>query len=440
MNRASWDPALRAPTGWPLLARPAVTFVALYLVAVAVAWWFMATHHLKPFPDWLEADEREYYDISSAILVGKIELTARRTLGFPLALAAIRHLRDDLVFLQGTIVALYALSSPLLALVVRRIGGSALAGIVAGLALALWPPAVYYGTSLYSETLALPVFLAALALLPLGSRQRTAPSRRPVLAAIACGAVLGLATHVRPMYLLFTPFVALIVFAEEAPLRRAIARVALVAAGYCAVVLPWSAMMTARFHHPILVTSNGGETLAGGLNPVLLRAEGAGTLATKPRTTWYGPGKWLPLGQNGYLSEADQHLPYDRQDALLRARTSAWIAGHPGDAARLELAKIGYMWGFVGADRNGRDQLLFGNLPTIALLLASIALLATARGERLRLIRLWIVPLFVTGVALISWGSWRFRQPADAALLGFCAIGVVEAWERRRRGRTSRVP
>ena len=430
MNRTSWDPAARGPIGW-LAARPAATFALLYLVALAVAWWFMATHHPKPYPAWLEADEREYYDLSGAILAGKAELTARRTLGFPLALAAIRRLHDDLTFLQGVIVALYALSSPLLALVARRIGGSVLAGIGAGLALAVWPPAVYYGTSLYSETLALPVFLAALALLPPGSRLGLR-SRRPMLAAIACGAVLGIATHVRPMYLLFTPFVALIVLVEEAPLRRAIGRVALVAAGYCAVVLPWSAMMTARFHHPILVTSNGGETLSGGLNPVLLRPEGNGTLASMPRTTWYGPGKWLPLGQNGFLSEADQRLPYDRQDALLRARTSAWIAAHPGDAARLELAKIGYMWGVVGAGRNGIDQLLFGNLPTIALLIASIALLVAARGDdRRRLVRLWIVPLFVTAVALISWGSWRFRQPADAALLGFCSICVVERWGRR---------
>ena len=303
--------------------RPGVVFVLLYLFALVVALWFMWTHHLKPYPAWLEADEGEYYDISGGILAGKLELTARRTLGFPLALAAIRSVRDNLVLLQGTIVALYAFSAPLLALVVRRIGGSPLAGLAAGVALALWPPAIYYGTSLYSETLALPVFLGALALLPAGSRQGAAPSRRPMRGAILCGVVLGIATHIRPMYLLFTPFVALIVVAEEAPFSHAVRRVALVAAGYAAVVLPWSALMTARFHHPILVTSNGGETLSGGLNPVLLHPAGAGTYASTARTTWYGPGKWLPIGQNGYLSPAEQRLPYD-QVTLLHP-------GHVGD-------------------------------------------------------------------------------------------------------------
>jgi hypothetical protein len=123
------------------------------------------------------------------------------------------------------------------------------------------------------------------------------------------------------------------------------------------------------------------------------------------------------------LTKAEQALPYGQQDRLLQARTVAWIRDNPGDAAYLTLRKLSYMWGIYPFAGNGWPQAAFGNLPIIVLSLLFAVALWTAAKIRHRGARLYLLPLFVTGVALISWGSWRFRLPADAGM-----IGVVASW------------
>jgi hypothetical protein len=416
----------RRPTGARgIVARlaPWQWLAAIFLVALAVNLAFGWLVRFRPVPDILEADEREYFDLSTRLLDHSLTLSARRTLGYPAALAAIRLLGANFLMLQVAMAVLYSLSAPMLTLVVRRLRGDWLPAGLAGLALALWPPAIFYGTSLYSETLALPIFLAALALLP------AAPDRR-MLPAVGAGLLLALATHVRPMYLLFTPFVALIFWLEWRRLWPAVRLTLLVAAGYSALILPWSAYVSHHFGHPVLVSSNGGETFGGGLNPVLLATHGQ--FRVGDRLVGVGPGKWLPPEQTGYLDTAELALPYDRQDALLRARTAAWVEAHPGDAAYLELSKFGYMWGFQIADNQAR-QLLFGNLPTILLLIVVAVLFVRDRDARGRLARLWLPACFVSCVALISWGSWRFRMPGDAGLIAFAVSCGWAEFARRRR-------
>ena len=59
-------------------------------------------------------------------------------------------------------------------------------------------------------------------------------------------------------------------------------------------------------------------------------------------------------------------------------------------------------------------------LPIFPLLLltavASVSLWVNRRAWR-RLALFWTLPLFSSLVCLISWGSWRFRIPADAGLI-----------------------
>jgi hypothetical protein len=90
------------------------------------------------------------------------------------------------------------------------------------------------------------------------------------------------------------------------------------------------------------------------------------------------------------------------------------------------------MWGVYPMTRNGTAQMLAGNLPTIALLLFVALALVTQRGGRAGLVRFWALPLFVSGVALISWGSWRFRQPGDVGLIALAAIMAVRMIVARR--------
>ena len=355
----------------------------------------------------LDADEAEYYNMAGQIMAGMLQFTARRTLAFPLLLAGIRSISDNFVFLQATVAVLYSFSAPLLFLVVRKVTRSTAAGALAGLVLAIWPPVIYYGVSLYSEPLALPVSLLALWALPCGSRTGNPRLRTDWRQALVAGFVLALATQVRPMYLIMTPFLASIIFIEEADWRIAARRLMLAAAAFTITTLPWSAFMTARFHHPILVTSNGGETLAGAMTPKLLEASASGYGTTNGRTYWTGPGKWLTVQDNGYLSPAELKLPYDVQDALLKARATAWIKAHPGSALYIEMCKLAYMWGIYPLVGNGASQVIFGNIPTVALLALALFGFATLPKARTALVRFWMLPLFVSAVAAISWGSWQ---------------------------------
>jgi len=334
--------------------------------------------------------------------------------------------------LQCAIAAIYALSAPLLFLLVRRLTNDMRIATASAVALMLWPPALYYGVSLYSEAVALPLLLLTLVVLPIGSRLGVSPAYAGALA-FASGACLALTTHVRPMYLLFLPVVLLIVVLEERRIPVAIKRFALIVAGFGLLIAPWSVFMSTRYHHVIIVTSNGGETLAGGLTPALLNMKSVEHIQLADRTTWGGPGKWLTLQSNGYLTKAELALPYDQMDALLKARTLQWAEGHPGAAAYLEFSKLRYLWGFSSFADSDANQTMFGAIPTIILLCASIAFWLMVPQMRWRYPRLWLLPMFVSGVALISWGSWRFRQAGDAGLLAFCVIGLFMLLDRRRR-------
>lgn len=408
----------------------------LYVIACAILLFVGLTVRFRTGVAVLEADEAEYIGLSHEIMQGVWNISPRRTLAFPTMLAGVRSVWDQLLVLQIVVTAVFALSAPALFALVRRITQSTAMAAVSALAFTVWPPAIYYGTSLYSETLALPIFLAALALLPPGSRVGvTIPSHGTWRNSLCAGLTLGVAAHVRPMYLLFLPVLLLIVLIEERRPAIALRRFLTALAGFAMVVLPWSVYMSQRYDRTIVLTANGGETLAGGLTPRLLEPAGQYTIAAGNRTAWVGPGKWLPLYENGYLSAEEQTRPYAQTDAMLQKRAVAWALAHPAQAAFIELRKLSYMWGIYPFVENGTRQWLFGNLPTVLLVLLSLAFLLTSHAARMKLARLWMLALFVSGVALISWGSWRFRQSADAGLLSFVVCNLF--WRFRGSGKSS---
>lgn len=394
-------------------------YIGLYLFALIVVISVGYFVHFRADSNLLEFDEHEYFFISDQILNGDFDINPRRTAGFPLILAAIRSISDNFIFLQIAVVAIYAATAPMAFKFLKNIGVSDMPALLASVAFILWPAGLYYGTSMYSETAVLPVFLLALAILPSPWSVRR-PVGRVLLLALVAGMLLGVAAHIRPMYLLFIPVAALILMIEDRLRRIAWLKLGALVLGFAIVVLPWSMLMQARFDRTILLSANGGETLAGGLNPKLLdpakhRADKIGG-----RDVWFGYGKWLPMYENGYLSEAESKLPYLTQDKLLKERAVKWVRDHPLDAARIELYKFTYMWGIYPIAENGTAQILFGNVPLLVLLALSIFFFLRMPASRQRFVRLWILALYVTGIGLISWGSWRFRQVADLGLMAYC--------------------
>lgn len=374
-------------------------------------------------PNLLDMDEQEYYQLAGNWLQGEYEFNARRPLGHVLVLVCYRLVTFD-NFLATQLLAsfLFSITAPLAYLLVRRITGNQLLAAIVGVLIIFWTPFLYYGNSLYSETTALPLFTAFLLVLPRGSLLTEQPegSRSRWM---LCGTLLGLCMLIRPMYLLFTPFAGLIVLLEEQHWHLALRRIGLFAAGCCLIVFPWSIYMTANAGVPILVSANGGETIAGGLNPNLAKNGFQVVTAPDGRQTWSGPGKWVGISETGYLSKAELKLPYAQQDGLLRQRTAEWIRQNPGSALYLQAAKLLYMWGFFPLRFD--KQTILGSIPTLAALVLSIAALIRFRQYTRQLARFWLLPIFVSGVALVSWGSWRFRQPGDLGLLVLSALFVL---------------
>ncbi len=289
----------------------------------------------------------------------------------------------------------------------------------AGLSVMLWPLFIAYGATLYSESTALPFFVVFLLAVPgvLGSSDARAGRW------FSAGALLGLCMHIRPMYLLYSPFAAGIAYQRSPGGRRGMISVAALTGGCLAVVLPWAIGLSLHEGSPILLSASGGETLGGGINPELLRIESEGRSAfvtPSERMTWVGPGKWLPMDQTGLLSAEEKKLPFAARSNRVGRKSIAWMREHPREAAYLQVRKLAYMWG-IYPFWNGWKQTILGNIPILILLPVGVIALIAHPTEVRALSLFWSLPLFVSAVALISWGSWRFRMPGDLGLIALAA-------------------
>jgi 4-amino-4-deoxy-L-arabinose transferase-like glycosyltransferase len=410
-------------------ARFAAVLVVLAL-AVNLATLFLVRGHATV--ERLDADEREYWSLASNLLQGSLrDHPARRTIGFPATVAAARWLvGDEYLRVQLALMVLVGLSPLLVHRLVRRELGSERAARLAGMAALFWPTFVRFGTTLYSDSIALMVFLVHLNVTPPRAWSRDAPGF-PWARWGLSGLLLGLSMHIRPMYLLYSPIAALLALWSPIGLRRRLLSCALLAAGCLFIVAPWSAYLSLREGRPILLSANAGETMAGGLNPGLVEMGRNSVLVTpENRATWVGPGKWLPPEQTGLLSPEEQNLPYTEASKLLAERATRWVRSHPREVLYLTGRKLLYMWGLY-PPWNGLTQSLLGNFPLLALVAAAFVALARFRRHLPELAVFWTLPLFSSMVACVSWGSWRFRMPGDVGLIALTA-GLVAGTEVRR--------
>jgi 4-amino-4-deoxy-L-arabinose transferase-like glycosyltransferase len=378
---------------------------------------------LRTTPGLLDFDEQEYYQLAGNLLAGTYEHDPRRTIGHVILIAAYRLLTfDNLVAIQLHPAAMFSTAAPMAFVLLYRTTGNVAVATLTGAAVIFWPPFVFFGATLYSETTALPLFLLFLIMLPRGSLLEHVPHDDRI-AWLSCGILLGLCVLVRPMYLLFIPFAVVIIAIEENRWTSVLRRSLILGTGCALIIVSWSLYVSSQTGKPIFVSSNGGETISGGLNQRLLDQGYVQRFTPSGRMIWNGPGKWLMVAESGYLDAEEQHLSQPEQDRLLTQRTAAWVMEHPLSALYLQGAKLAYMWGLYPL--NWDKQTLLGSIPTVIAIALSLLALGVFRRSIRRLARLWLLPIFVSCVALISLGSWRYRQPADVALLGLSALFLV---------------
>ena len=134
----------------------------------------------------------------------------------------------------------------------------------------------------------------------------------------------------------------------------------------------------------------------------------------------------------GYLSVRESALPSIEQGKLLTNRSIAWIMHHPADALYIQFRKLTYIWGIYPFWQPG-GLTWFGNIPTLLLLGLALISIVRLRARRRELAIFVSLPVFVSLVTLVSWGSWRFRMPGDIGLIAIASALVLRGTRARER-------
>lgn len=304
--------------------------------------------------------------------------------------------------------------------------------LVAGVIAAVFPPLVMASTSLMSESVALPLEMAAVLAVVL--HRRTGHLRY----ALASGALLGLLVLTRPsLAILVVPLVALTL--RWRPSGRQLAAAGLVVLAGTLVVMPWLIRDRVVMGSWVPVTTQSGYVLSGTYNA---------TSANDPnlRAAWR-PANFDP-SMDAILT-SHPHAGEVKTDALLESAAVHYIEHHPTYVATVAVqntlrlfdlerlaqtraattSEYGYGSGWGTAEAVGGPLLL-------ALALLG---LCTRAGRRLPL-ALYSAPVLLWLSTVVLQAVPRFREVIDPFLVQLAAAALVAAAGALRRWTAPEIP
>jgi 4-amino-4-deoxy-L-arabinose transferase-like glycosyltransferase len=412
---------------------PALLAVALLFRVIVV----LTTPHFVPHTDAADYDRiavslAQHDRFPSSVLAPSGGPTAYRTPLFPLALAAVYKIvgigsattRWEAGRMLEAVLGVIAVA--LIYAIAARIWDRR-AGLVAAGIGAVYPPLVLVGSSLMSESLFIPLVLAAvLAAL----RHRSSPHRWRW--AVAAGVLVGLAALTRSNGVVLVIPVAFLAWSRRPrwtwdSLRSPVT----VGLALVATLVPWTIRNDRVFHSFVPISTEGGYALAG-------------TYSQYAAAESKYPAMWAP--------------PVFQQQALL--------ARHPGDdEAQLSsgllndglrymehhpsyVAKALY-WNalrLLNVTGGGYERYLapYESYPkwlatdsvyafwVLGLLALAGCFVVAARKAPWAL---WGCPLAVFCSTVVFLGATRYRAPADPFLIMLAALALVAAWDGRRGSR-----
>jgi 4-amino-4-deoxy-L-arabinose transferase-like glycosyltransferase len=279
----------------------------------------------------------------------------------------------------------------------------------AGLAVALHPALVPYTPALMTEGVA-----AALVVLAAAVAVRARHDARPWRWLVAAGALLGVATLVRPQSLLLGPVLGALTVAVEGGLRERAMRAVLVSGVALACVAPWTARNCVHMHRCALVSVNGGWNLLIGA-----------------QTT---TGSWdeleVPPECATVWDEAGKDACFERAArAAIAAAPGAWLARAPAKlATTLDYfgAAPWYLHASDAAAFGDDAKTALGTVEAIAsrlLLVAALVACGLAGGPSSGARR-------VLGAAGVAVACMRHGWPAYLVLVVAAALLGRRAWSR----------
>ncbi len=349
----------------------ALAAFALVARGVVVAW---AAGRFPP-----AADGHYYHVLASRLAMGagytwawpdgSVTYAAHYPVGYPAMLAALYAVFGAHPVLGMILNALLGAAGVAAAHRVMLRVAPPRAALVAGVVSALHPALLLYTPALMTEGVTASLLLVALALAP-------RPGARAWPRWVAGGAVMGVATLVRPQCILVAPGLGFVyAMAGGLGVRARFALAAGLTAMALAVCAPWTARNCARMHRCALVSVNGGWNLLIGAQT--------------------DSGAWseivVPDGCKTVWDEAGKDTCFERAArASILAHPLAWMARAP--------AKLAVTFDYFGAapwylHESGpaafseRAKVALGTVETIVsrlLLLLALALGVPWRGRTLR--------------------------------------------------------
>ena len=385
--------------------------------------------------DLIEGDASGYWELARRIIRGEpyeLYTPPRRVLrmpGFPLLLASgMVCFGERPLAIRCLLAVVGTLGCGLIFGMTQSLVGSRVA-LLAAFAAAVSPTFVIFSVLFLSETaFAVALVASVWSLVALTRRlSETAPSnaapsattrRLPLwLVAGLAGLLAGVATHMRPTWIVAAPLAAVgVVLFQRGRAPGWIAATGLIA-GLAILIVPWGLRNQRMTGHFIPTTLWLGASLYDGLRPEATGGSEMSFIETD--------GVYNRLTE----FEADR---YYRDRAVEFART------HPGRAIQLAFNKLGRYFSLLP----NADQ--FANAPArLVTGLWSVCVLGFAawgawhaRGRYELLVATLLPLVFFAAVHALFVGSLRYRLPAEYPLLALSATGAValrDHWRFNRR-------
>lgn len=294
----------------------------------------------------------------------------------------------------------------------RAVGGVRVGWVAAGIA-ALYPYLWVNDGLIMSESLAALLTVSAILLAFRLARSRS------VGAAIALGAVCGLAALTRAELILLAPlFVAPIVLrgSRNRPDARRWLPAGVVVGVSALVLLPWIAWNTVRFDRPVLISTNEGIALLGSSCDETFYGGGTGLtgLSCLPGAP---PGADQSVVSAEYRADALDYISENlgRYPAVLAARAGrTWSVFRPFDMLEFNEGEGRPSWVTALG--------LWFYYPLLVLAVGGLVIMIRASRS------VWplVVPAIVVTVGVVpAFGQTRFRVPAEPSLVVLAAVGLV---------------
>jgi hypothetical protein len=234
--------------------------------------------------------------------------------------------------------------------------------------------------------------------------------RYAFLWATVSGLFGGLASLMRPDWLLFVPFAALAGLFFARPLRRHVQLSVVMMFAVAAVMAPWWWRNLRVVRHFVPTTLQVGASLYDGLNP---QATGGSEMSFV-----------APFVQQEQQEPFIPGEPFEyRLDRRMWNAALEWAAGHPARVVKLAAIKFVRMWNLWPNDpQNGGGLTRLITAATFApAITAALAGIWLTRRQLWPAALCWLPAVYLTLLHLIFVSSIRYREPPMLGLLVFTA-------------------